>query len=186
MHKSLQNHLLIATPSLEGSYFSRSVAYIIEHTEEGAMGIVVNQLAGMTLEELMGMTETAGPVDHFHANNPVMMGGPVSRDRGFILHSTQIGWSSSMKLDSEIMITTSKDILDVIGNDQGPEDSIIALGYSGWSAGQLEKELEDNSWLTVEADKNILFKVPVENKWQAAIDKLGIDIWRLSPYAGHA
>lgn len=186
MKKSLKNHLLIATPTMEESYFSRSVAYLIEHNEEGAMGIVVNQLAGMTLEELMNMTETNSVVDHFHANNPVMMGGPVSRDRGFILHSTQVGWNSSMELNSEIMITTSKDILDVIGNEQGPEESIIALGYSGWSAGQLEKELEDNSWLTVEADKDILFKVPVEDKWQAAIDKIGIDIWRLSPDVGHA
>lgn len=186
MRKSLQNHLLIATPSMEDSYFSRKVAYLFEHNEQGAMGIVVNQLAGMTLEELMNMTETSGAVDQFHSSNPVMMGGPVSRDRGFILHSTQVGWSSSLSIDSEIMITTSKDILEVIGNDNGPEDSIIALGYSGWSAGQLEKELESNSWLTVEADKDILFKVPTEDKWQAAIDKIGIDIWRLSPHVGHA
>lgn len=91
-----------------------------------------------------------------------------------------------MRLNSEIMITTSKDILDVIGNDNGPEDSIVALGYSGWDAGQLERELEENAWLTVEADKEILFKTPVEDKWQAAINKLGIDIWRLSPQVGHA
>ena len=91
-----------------------------------------------------------------------------------------------MTVDSDIMITTSNDILNVSGNEQGPQDSIIALGYSGWGAGQLEKELEDNAWLTVEADKDILFKVPVEQKWQAAIDKIGIDIWRLSPAAGHA
>lgn len=186
MKASLKNQLVIATPSMGESYFARSVAYIIEHSEEGAMGIVVNQLAGMTLKELMKMTETNGLVDHFHANNPILMGGPVSRDRGFILHSTQVGWSSSMELNSDIMITTSNDILNVIGNEQGPRDSIIALGYSGWGAGQLEKELEDNAWLTVEADKDILFKVPVEQKWQAAIDKIGIDIWRLSPAVGHA
>ncbi|MCY7296118.1 YqgE/AlgH family protein [Alteromonas sp. a30] len=186
MHKSLQNHLLIATPSQEGSYFSRSVAYLFEHNEKGAMGIVVNQLAGMSLEELMKMTETSGEVDRFRADNPVMMGGPVSRDRGFILHSTQVGWNSSLRLNSEIMITTSKDILDVIGNDNGPEDSIVALGYAGWDAGQLERELEENSWLTVEADKEILFKTPIEDKWQAAINKIGIDIWRLSPHVGHA
>ncbi len=186
MRKSLQNHLLIATPTLEDSYFSRTVAYMFEHNEQGAMGIIVNQLAGMTLEELMNMTETNGLVDHFHADNQVVVGGPVSRDRGFILHSTQVGWSSSLELDSEIMITTSKDILDVIGNDQGPEDSIIALGYSGWDAGQLERELEENTWLTVEADKDILFKVPADQKWQAAIDRLGFDIGRLSPQVGHA
>lgn len=186
MRTNLQNHLLIATPTLEDPYFSRSVAYLFEHNEKGAMGIVVNRLAGLTLEELIGMTESTGIVDDLHASNPVMVGGPVNRDRGFILHSTQLGWNSSLVLNSEIMITTSKDILDVIGNDKGPKESIIALGYAGWAPGQLEQELEQNSWLTVEADKDLLFNVPAEKKWQAAIDKLGINIWSLSPEAGHA
>lgn len=186
MRTNLQDHLLIATPSLEDSYFSRSVAYLFEHNEKGAMGIVVNQCANMTLEELIGMTESTGFIDDARASNPVMVGGPVNRDRGFILHSTQLGWSSSLALNSEIMITTSKDILEVIGNDKGPDDAIVALGYAGWAPGQLEEELEQNSWLTVEADKDLLFNVPAEQKWQAAIDKLGIDIWRLSPDVGHA
>jgi len=186
MRTNLQNHLLIATPTLEDSYFSRSVAYLFEHNEKGAMGIVVNQSANMTLEELIAMTESKGFIDDVRASNPVMVGGPVNRDRGFILHSTQLGWSSSLALNSEIMITTSKDILEVIGNDKGPADAIVALGYSGWAPGQLEQELEQNSWLTVEADKDLLFNVPAEQKWQAAIDKLGIDIWSLSPNVGHA
>lgn len=184
--QNLQNHFLIATPVLEGSYFSRSVTYICEHNDDGAMGIVVNQPAGMTLKDLLGIADAEAEVDGLHEKLQVLSGGPVSRDRGFILHSTQAGWSSSLALNSEIMVTTSKDILTVIGNEQGPEKSIVALGYAGWSPGQLEEELESNSWLTVEADMDLLFNVPAEDKWQAAIDKLGIDIWKLSPQVGHA
>lgn len=186
MLESLQNHFLIATPQLEGSYFGRSVTYICEHNKEGAMGIVINQKAEMTLQQLLGMTEEAFTLDNNHADDQIFSGGPVSRDRGFILHTTQPGFSSSLALTSEIMVTTSKDILSVIGNDDGPQQSIVALGYAGWSPGQLEEELESNSWLTLEADLDLLFNVPAEDKWQAAIDKIGIDIWQLAPNVGHA
>lgn len=186
MIESLQNHFLIATPSLDGSYFGKSVTYICEHNEEGAMGIVINQKTDMTLKQLLGLADNNGEIDLAHENDRVFSGGPVSKDRGFILHTTQPGWSSSLALSSEIMVTTSKDILEVIGNEQGPDQSLVALGYAGWSAGQLEEELESNSWLTLEADLDLLFNVPAENKWQSAIDKLGINIWQLSPQVGHA
>lgn len=186
MDTNLQNHFLIATPSLDGSYFSKTLTYICEHNDKGAMGIVVNNKTELTLTQLLKMTEEDVTIDQAHAQHIVLEGGPVSRDRGFILHTTQIGWSSSLELSSEIMVTTSKDILAVIGNEEGPDESLVALGYAGWGAGQLEEELEDNAWLTIEADMNILFNVPIEDRWQKAIEKLGIDIWQLSPTVGHA
>ena len=186
MQSSLQNHFLIATPTLDGSYFGKTVTYICEHDDEGAMGIVINQKTDLTLKQLLGLTEDEVRVDSAHEDHLVLAGGPVSRDRGFILHTSQPGWSSSLKLSSEIMVTTSKDILTVIGNEKGPEQSLVALGYAGWSPGQLEEELESNSWLTLEADLDLLFNVPAEEKWQKAIDKIGIDIWQLAPTVGHA
>lgn len=183
---SLQNHFLIATPSLDGSYFSKSVTYICEHNEDGAMGIVVNQKTDMTLKQLLGLTDSEAIVDSSHQDSIVFSGGPVSKDRGFILHTSQPGWSSSLSLSSEIMVTTSKDILAVIGNEDGPDKSLVALGYAGWSPGQLEEELEENSWLTLEADVDLLFNIAPEDKWQKAIEKLGINIWQLSPNVGHA
>lgn len=150
------------------------------------MGIVVNQKTDMTLKQLLGLTDSEATVDSSHQDEVIFSGGPVSKDRGFILHTTQPGWSSSLSLTSEIMVTTSKDILSVIGNEDGPEKSLVALGYAGWSPGQLEEELQENSWLTLEADLDLLFSVPPEQKWQKAIEKLGINIWQLSPQVGHA
>lgn len=186
MESSLQNYFLIATPTLDGSYFSKTVTYICEHNDHGAMGIVINHKTELTLSQLLNLTEQEVRIDAEHEDCQVMEGGPVSRDRGFILHTCQPGWSSSMELSSEIMVTTSKDILTVIGNDKGPEKAIVALGYAGWSAGQLEEELESNSWLTLKADTDLLFNVPIEQKWEKAIEKLGINIWQLSPQVGHA
>lgn len=186
MQSSLQNHLLIATPILDGSYFGKTVTYICEHDKEGAMGIVINKTTDLNLKQLLGLTDESVQVDTDHETHQVLAGGPVSRDRGFILHTNQPGWSSSLKLSSDIMVTTSKDILSVIGNEKGPEQSLVALGYAGWSPGQLEEELESNSWLTLEADLDLLFNVPANEKWQKAIDKIGIDIWQLAPTVGHA
>lgn len=184
--QSLENHLLIAMPSLEDPYFSRSVTYICEHNEQGAMGLVINQPAGMTLKELLQQTDAEAIVLESKADDIILSGGPVSQDRGFILHSTQAGWSSSMTLTPEIMVTTSKDILTALGNEKGPDKALITLGYAGWTAGQLEQELQKNSWLTVAADTELLFDVPVHKKWQTAVNKLGIDVWQLGPDFGHA
>lgn len=184
--QSFENHLLIAMPSLEDPYFSRSVTYICEHNEQGAMGLVINQPAGMTLKELLKQTDSQAIVVDSKADDIVLAGGPVSQDRGFILHTPQKGWSSSMELTPEVMVTTSKDILSALGNEKGPEKALITLGYAGWTAGQLEEELQQNSWLTVEADASLLFDVPVHQKWQNAVNKLGIDVWQLGPDMGHA
>lgn len=183
---SLQNHFLIAMPSMDDPYFSRSVTYICEHDKGGAMGIVINQPVGISLKELVTMADAEATVDDEKAENIVVAGGPISQDRGFILHSTQPGWSSSIALTSDIMITTSKDILTVIGNTKAPQKSVVALGYAGWESGQLEQEIQDNAWLTIEADTDLLFNVPIHLKWQTAVNKLGIDSWQIAPDVGHA
>ncbi|WP_371194262.1 YqgE/AlgH family protein [Glaciecola sp. SC05] len=183
---SLQNHFLVAMPCLDDEYFSRSVTYVLEHNENGAMGIVINQASSMTFRELIAQTDNSANIDEDKIDKIVVCGGPVNQDRGFILHSNQTGWNSSMQLNSEIMVTTSKDILSVIGNSRGPARSIIALGYAGWEPGQLEQELQDNAWLTLQADHDILFDTPIHKKWQAAVNKLGVDVWQLTQQSGHA
>lgn len=171
---------------MEDTYFSRSVAYVCEHNENGAMGIVINQPVGMNLKELIERSELEALVDEEKSDQIILAGGPVNQDRGFIIHSTQEGWSSSQALTSDVMVTTSRDILTVIGNSQAPDKTLIALGYAGWSAGQLEEELQNNAWLTVEADTELLFDVPIHRKWEMAVHKLGIDVWQLGPDFGHA
>ena len=150
------------------------------------MGLVVNNPTEMTLRELLQQADKEAIVDENKAEQIILAGGPVSQERGFILHSPQIGWASSINLTDEIMVTTSKDILGAIGNAKGPDRSLVTLGYAGWTAGQLEQEIQDNAWLTVEADTEILFSTPVHERWQAAVNKLGVDGWQLAPDSGHA
>jgi putative transcriptional regulator len=183
---TLKNHFLIAMPVLNDQYFSRSVTYVLEHNAEGAMGIVINQASTMSFRELIQQTDESAVVDDNSSDKIVVCGGPVNPDRGFVLHSHQPGWNSSVDVTSEIMITTSKDILSVLGNDKGPSKSVVALGYAGWSAGQLEQEIQENAWLTIEADPEILFDTPIHQKWKAAVNKLGIDVWQLTQQAGQA
>ncbi|TDF34427.1 YqgE/AlgH family protein [Alteromonadaceae bacterium M269] len=183
---SLENHFLIAMPNLAKSYFERTLIYMCEHNAEGSMGIVVNQPVGMSLSELLKQVNIETPIDEEKGKQIVRAGGPVSEDRGFIIHSAQEGWDSSLKLTSDIMVTTSTDILSVLGNDGAPDKVITALGYAGWSAGQLEDEIQQNSWLTVEADEELLFDTPIHLKWQTALSKLGIESWQLSDEVGHA
>jgi putative transcriptional regulator len=196
--KSLQNHFLVAMPSLDDPYFSRSLIYVCEHNAEGAMGIVVNQPSTMNVKQLLEQTDKDLTVSDDKAEQIVLAGGPVNQERGFVLHSPQYivkdtsqdaeqkSWASSLKLAPNVMVTTSKDILTAIGKDEGPEDVLIALGYAGWTAGQLEKEMQENAWLTIEADEEILFRTPMHKKWQATVNKLGVDVWQLAPGAGHA
>jgi len=186
LENSLQNHLLIAMPALVDGFFERTVIYICEHNKEGAMGIVINLPSTMTFRELISQTDENAIVEDSKSPKIVLCGGPVHQDRGFILHESQEGWDSSVAVTPEIMVTTSKDILAVIGNHLGPQKSLIALGHAGWEAGQLEQELQENTWLTVEADNDLLFNTPVHSKWQAAVNKLGVDVWQLTQDVGHA
>lgn len=182
---SLQNNFLIAMPSLKDPFFERSVTYICEHNEEGAMGLVINQPVDISVAGLLEQVDievSNSSLEHIQ----VFAGGPVGTDRGFVLHSPQEGWRSSLQLSENVMVTTSKDILSSLGSDRAPANYFLALGFAGWEAGQLEDELSENSWLTIPADPNILFNTPVNERWEKATAKLGIDVWQLSSETGHA
>lgn len=187
--ESLQGQLLIAMPSLEDPYFQRSVTYVCEHNDEGAMGLVINHpIKNLSLSELLSKVQDLHR-DDLSADNleqPIFAGGPVAKERGFVLHTAQPGWSSSLALDNNLMVTTSKDILQILGTDLEPSKYLVTLGYAGWDAGQLEQEIADNSWLVVPADEAIIFDVEADMRWQASGQKLGIDIANISSQAGHA
>ncbi|MCP4987408.1 MAG: YqgE/AlgH family protein [Colwellia sp.] len=199
---SLENQLLIAMPSLGDPYFNKTVTYICEHNEEGAMGLIINLPVNITLSDLLKQIEpeddtaqvmesTQGDIaEATDSTNSleqlVLSGGPISQQRGFVLHSSQSGWSSSLVLSKELMITTSKDILLALGTKKAPEQFMVTLGYAGWGPGQLEQELQANSWLTTPADIEILFNTPIEQRWKKATEKMGIDLAHLSLDIGHA
>ena len=187
---SLKNHFLLATPSLGGGFFANSLTYLCEHSEEGAMGIVINHPLDVRVDEILEQLSLANAA-HLH-NEPVLAGGPLHTDRGFVLHlrepsgAPETQGQSTLAVSGEIQLTTSLDILSAIAVDQGPQRQLIALGYAGWAPGQLEDELEDNAWLTVPADEHILFAVPHHKKLDAALKKLGISLSQLAPHSGHA
>jgi putative transcriptional regulator len=182
---NLTNHFLIAMPGLEDPNFFHTVTYICEHTSEGAMGIVINRPMDLQLADIFEQLEikVASPRC---AEQPVYLGGPVQSDRGFVLHDSSTEWNSTLRITPEISVTTSLDILEAIAADRGPMRSLIALGYAGWGAGQLENELAQNAWLNGPATSEIIFKRASQERWQAAADLLGVDLNLLSGDAGHA
>jgi len=180
---SLMNHFLVAMPGLEDPFFKQTVSYIIQHDEQGAMGVMLNQPMPIQTSELL---EQLG----FNPNQgipqqDVLSGGPVQIQRGFVLHRPHGEWESSMPINKNVAITTSLDILEAIANDQGPEEYQLLLGYAGWDAGQLDQEMLDNSWLTVPANEELLFETAVDERWHKASELIGIDINRLTNNAGH-
>ncbi|OZB04529.1 MAG: DUF179 domain-containing protein [Idiomarina sp. 34-48-12] len=184
--QSLQNHFLIAMPSMDDPYFARTVTYICEHNAEGAMGLIINQPVELSVEDLLEKLEIVIPEHNQRLDGPVYSGGPLARDRGFVLHSADQNWRSSVQISDDVVITTSKDILEAMGKGNMPSDYLLTLGYAGWEAGQLERELAENSWLTIPADSDILFHTPSKERWQKAVKKLGIQTWQLGPDVGHA
>jgi len=182
----LTNQFLIAMPSLNDPNFSRTVTYLCSHDEEGAMGLVINRPLDMELGvvlERMGMAINEAEA----ADIPVLRGGPVMPERGFVLHRPPGSWDAVLEVKgSDIAVATSRDILDAIANGNGPEDVLVTLGYAGWGAGQLEQELQQNAWLSGPADQRILFEAPFEDRWESAARLLGVDLERLSGQAGHA
>jgi putative transcriptional regulator len=180
---SLKNHFLIAMPGLADPRFSKTVTYICEHNEGGAMGIVINQPSSITYSELFSQLALGGDITN---DLPLLLGGPVKKERGFVLHSGEKSWASTMSVSNDISVTGSKDILAAIANNQGPSKMLIALGYAGWSNNQLEQEIVANSWLTVPADQRIIFDTPIEERWTSSAKQLGIDLHLLSTQAGHA
>jgi len=185
LNANLTNQFLIAMPNLLDPNFFKTVTYICAHNEEGAMGIVINRPLDLHLSEVFEQMEINSDNDVIN-NQLVYNGGPVQMDRGFILHEPSKEWDSSIVVNNEISITTSKDILQAIAAGKGPDNSLIALGYAGWDAGQLEQEIMDNAWLSGPSDTQIIFKTPYEKRWEQAAISMGVDIDKLSSDIGHA
>mgnify|MGYP003633768337 FL=1 len=184
--QDFQDHFLIAMPALDDPMFKRSVTYICEHSSEGAMGIVINHPLNVTVAELLKQLEIEFDAKSPIAQSAVCAGGPVQSDRGFVLHSPKKDYLSSLELNNGLMVTTSKDILTDLTTPAAPEKFLLALGYAGWTAGQLEQEIADNSWLVIPADNTIIFDLSHAEKWQSATAKMGIKPWQLTAEAGHA
>jgi putative transcriptional regulator len=180
----LNNNFLIAMPNMEGDDFSKSVTYLCQHDEEGALGIVINKQHTMTMGAIFQQLSLE-PVSSEVANIPLFSGGPVQPERGFVLHTPVGNWDSTMKVNDELALTSSKDILEAIANDKGPEKWIVALGYAGWGAGQLEQEIQRNSWLHGVAEQHIIFEEPILQRWELAGHRIGVDISLMSTDAGH-
>ena len=183
---SLANHFLIAMPELASPFFAQSVSYICEHNDEGAMGFVINHPMDVTISELFDQIDIKHIAAFRNCNQHVLSGGPVEPERGFVLHTGSPSWGTSMPVTPEISVTTSFDILEAIGNNRGPEKFLLALGYAGWSAGQLDNEILENSWLSSPANNELLFNNDCEDCWQQAAKLIGIDLHQLHNQAGHA
>ena len=183
---SLVDHFLIAMPALDDPNFSRAVIYVCQHDDHGAMGLTINRRGDFDLSHVLEQVGQASASAQIN-NQPVLLGGPVMPERGFVLHQTdERRWDSSLQVTAQLAVTTSRDILHAFSDGQPPRRQLFALGYAGWGAGQLERELLDNAWLTVPADHAILFDTPIEQRWQAAAGLIGIDPLQLSGYSGHA
>ncbi|GAB4507490.1 MAG: YqgE/AlgH family protein [Sulfuricaulis sp.] len=182
---SLTNHFLIAMPSLADANFARSVTLICEHSGEGCMGIVINRLTDLHLSDIFEQLGIA-PDKANYADDVVYLGGPVQNNRGFVLHEPLGDWESTLSVTDRFGVSTSRDILEAIAENRGPEKFIVALGYAGWGAGQLEREITENSWLSGPANQDIIFNLPVEHRWKAAAQLVGVDLAMISSEAGHA
>jgi putative transcriptional regulator len=183
---NLTNHFLIAMPSMTDPYFAKSLAYICEHNEQGALGLIINRPIDMTLRSLLEQISVPVNQTSSYFSSAIHFGGPVQMDRGFVLHEPLGGWQATLVVNEQIGLTTSKDILEALGAGTGPEKILITLGYSGWAPGQLEHEVAQNSWLTVAASPQVIFELPAERRLNAAMELLGIDFANLSEEAGHA
>ncbi len=182
---NLTDNFLIAMPALEDPYFSNSLVYVCEHNENGALGIIVNRPIDMNLAGLLEKIDIKLEAEAL-ADLPVYFGGPVQLDRGFVLHRPVGKWQSTLAVNGDVGLTSSRDVLASVGSAGLPSEIIVTLGYAGWSAGQLEEEIAQNSWLTVAAKPSILFDLPPEERLPAAMQKLGISFSQLSDVAGHA
>ena len=182
---SLEGQLLIAMPGMADPNFSETVAFICKHDENGAIGIVVNRPSDLTLGEVCRQLEFESRLGE-RADEPVMSGGPVQPDRGFVLHQSDEAFESTVNPEAEVKVTVSQDVLRAIAHGAGPKPALVALGYAGWSGGQLEAEIAANAWLHVPAAASILFSTPFEKRWTAAAGLIGVDIRQVTSYAGHA
>lgn len=186
---NLANHFLIAMPSMLDPVFGGTVIYICEHNAEGALGVIINKPTDMTMDILFERIELKleiAPGQASIGKDRVMFGGPVQVERGFVLHAPMAQFSSMMKVSDDVALTTSKDVLEAVASGRGPQRLLVTLGCSGWGEGQLEEEISRNGWLTVAADPHIIFELPAEERFAAAMKLLGIDPMMLAGEAGHA
>jgi putative transcriptional regulator len=191
---NLTNHFLIAMPGLADATFSKSVVYLCEHSERGALGLVINKPSDIKLQSLFDKVDLPlGRADL--KDEPVFQGGPVQTERGFVLHEAILPqkaesddpvYSSTMVIPGGLEMTTSRDVLEALSTGGGPRRVLVSLGYAAWGEGQLESELVENSWLTVDADLALIFETPVDQRYDKALSLLGLQAWMLSPEAGHA
>jgi len=181
----LMNQFLIAMPSLADPNFAQTVTYVFQHDEEGAIGLMVNKALNIDMGEVLLHLDIKNTKPEI-ASIPVLMGGPVQRDRGFVMHKPVGAWKSTLHVNNGFAITTSRDILEAIAENDGPRNLVVALGYAGWGPGQLEREISENAWLSVPSDPDLIFNTPLEQRWEKATALLGIDLKSLSHQAGHA
>jgi putative transcriptional regulator len=186
----LKHQFLIAMPAMADTNFERAVVYVCDHSDRGALGLVINRPTDLTLDKLFDRVDLKLEIAP-RKNDPVYFGGPVQTERGFVLHGagpshSPILFSSTLAISDEISLTTSKDVLEAIAGGSGPDKVLVTLGYAGWGAGQLESEISQNAWLTVSAEPQIIFDVPAEEKYNAALKLLGIESSQLTGLAGHA
>ena len=181
----LTNQFLIAMPSLQDPNFHRTVTYLCAHNDEGAMGIVINRPLDLKLGEVLDHMSIE--VENEMVNDmTVLQGGPVQRERGFVIHEPAGEWDAVLAVGNEIAVATSRDILTAVAQGDGPQRAVVALGYAGWGAGQLEREVQQNAWLSGPADSSIIFDLPYDQRYESAARLLGVDLERLSGEAGHA
>ena len=191
---NLTNHFLIAMPGLQDAMFSRSVVYVCEHSERGALGLVINKPCDIDMKRLFEKVEL--PLLRSDLlGDPVFLGGPVQTERGFVLHEATFAdqdkpsdpvYASTMVISGGLEMTTSRDVLEALSSGAGPRKVLVSLGYAAWGEGQLESELGENSWLTVAASNSVIFDTPVSQRYDKALMLLGLELWMLSPQAGHA
>ncbi|HPK30842.1 YqgE/AlgH family protein [Ottowia sp.] len=191
---NLTNHFLIAMPNMDDDMFAGSVVYVCEHSERGALGLIINKPGDINLADLFAKVEL--PLDRAElGRQPVFHGGPVQTERGFVLHepvtaegmgADESVYASTMVVPGGLEMTTSKDVLEAMSSGGGPKRVLVTLGYSAWGEGQLESELARNSWLTVDADAGLIFEAPVDKRYEQALGLLGLQAWMLAPDAGHA
>ena len=191
----LKQHFLIAMPHMADPNFAQTVTYLVEHNEQGAMGLVINRPNDLSLADVLEQLRPDDTPPALCQSLPIYAGGPVQTDRGFVLHEPmhaptdkpgETVYASTMTIPGGLEMTTSKDVLEALSMGAGPRRVLVSLGYSAWGEGQLESELSENSWLTVDADRSVIFDTPVEQRYDKALGLLGVEAWMLSPDAGHA
>ncbi len=182
---SLANNFLIAMPAMKDPNFEQTVTYICQHSDEGALGIVINRIIDLTVGDVLDQMKIDRAIS-VKLDARVYYGGPVQMDRGFILHEEIGDWDSTLKVSDQTALTTSRDILEAMARNAGPDRALLALGYAGWGEGQLEREITENAWLHLPADNELMFSTPVHQRWEEAAALLGVDLSLLSTDAGHA